>query len=145
MNQRVLLGPIAALTLLTTPALAQSDLFEFGGHFGGVVAEPDDRWHGGVQVALGLNQRFDFYTGVTVRSTATTQTLVALRAWPFGRREQRFAAWYLGAGITADGGVEGAFLTGVQTGSGRMRPFIEAQLLSPAELDVRVGFSIRVR
>ncbi len=144
MDQRVLLATVAALALLAAPAQGQADLFEAGAHFAG-VADRDPRWHGGVQVALALDHRFDFYTGVTVFGTGTTQTLLAVRAWPLGRGEQRFAGWYLGAGMLADGAVQGVFLTGVQARTGRLQPFLEAQLLSPADFDARLGFAIRVR
>ncbi len=141
---RSLAVTLALGTLLAAPALGQTDLFEAGAHFGG-FADRDPRWHGGVQVALALDDRFDFYPGVTVFDTGDTQTLLAVRAWPLGRGEQRFAGWYLGAGMIADGGVEGAFLTGLQTRSGWLQPFLEVQALSPANLDVRLGFAARVR
>lgn len=148
MNHRLLLGPVVAIAFFATPAHGQGSGFQFGAHFGADVAQvPDGRgWRGGVQAALAIDQRFDFYSGFTFYGDVDAlRTLLAVRGWPMGRGDDRFAAWYLGAGMLAGSGVDGAFITGLQVHSGRLAPFAELQAQSPGVLDVRLGMAVRVR
>ena len=149
MCHRLLLVPVLATTSFAAPALAQNNAFQVGAHVGADVTEVSDGqgWRGGAQAALAINQRFDFYSAFTFYGgdAGALRTLLAVRGWPMGRGEDRFAAWYFGAGMVAGGGVDGTFITGVQAGADRLAPFVELQAQSPGVLDLRLGMAVRVR
>lgn len=147
MGRNLLPMVLVCSSLATTAAAAQANRFDIGAHFGGnveqVAGAGGDGWLGGVQAALALSDRFDFYPGLSFSGSGDIlRPLLAVRAWPLGRDEASFAGWYIGAGMLVD---QATFLTGVQVGRGGLQPYLEAQVLSPEVLHLLLGLAIRVK
>lgn len=146
MRRHAVLVTITLGTLSAAPVSGQANTFDFGVHFGASVqqvVDGGDGWLGGIQAALAIDDRFDFYPGLSFSGNGDAlRPLLAVRAWPLGRAEKSFAGWYLGAGMLAD---QATFLTGVQIGSRGVRPFLQAQVVSPEDLHVLLGFAVRVK
>lgn len=145
MDRRLPLMLVCA-SLAAVPASAQSNAFDIGVLFGADVQRADRGagLRGGIQAALAIDDRFDFYPGLTFSGDqqALLRPLLAVRAWPLGRPERSAVGWYLGGGVLSD---QATFLTGLQLRVGGIQPFLQAQFVSPEGMDLLLGLSVRVK